>query len=795
MTKAKKRFSPLNSSAKLIGLLSAIFATAGFSPAQQNPPLLQITAPTDGSVVNPGQTISVTVSSPANVAFSQVAVLGQDPLGSTDIATSVPAQFTISIPANIICGKYMLTAYGTTSSGQDVESATILIDVERPDLPTSLSALLQRLTFRSPGEQSPIVILGTFSDGSILEVTRSSNSNYTSSNSGVVTVKANGIATAVGPGSASVTATYSQGTQSVQITIPATVLPSVLTALPSSLSFASQNVGTSSASQQLMLTNTSNGALNVSAVNTTGDFSETDNCVSASPLAAGVGCAINVVFNPTGIGPRAGTVRIRNDFYSSPTVISLTGTGTGVVIQPTSVLVVSSPSPAVFGQPVTLTATVSPSSGSTVPAGTVTFLDGSNTIGSATLSGAQAALTISSFPVASHSISAAYSGDSSFAGSTSAILSLIVNSAPTATAINSAPAVTYPSNAVLTLTVSSTAGTPTGNATLSVDGGSALSQPLNASGVATFTLSGLAAGNHTLAASYAAQGNFGSSSTTASVSVLKAPLTVTVANATKVYGAALPSFSVTYSGFVNGDTAASLGGMLIFSTTATQGSPVGSYTITPSGLTSSNYAITFLSSVLSVTTAPLTITANNAMKNFDAPNPTLTWIASGFVNGDNTSAFATSPTCITTATTTSPVGSYPITCSGAAATNYAFSYVPGTLTVVCHYVSLTLSPSTVPQGGLITVRWTLRSCANTAQTVAFKFTLSGPTQPNSCSSTKSDMITTPPFQLQPNTLQTLSFPFPIPKRICTGTYVITVTTMMNGQAVDTSSTSLTVTSH
>jgi hypothetical protein len=165
------------------------------------------------------------------------------------------------------------------------------------------------------------------------------------------------------------------------------------------------------------------------------------------------------------------------------------------------------------------------------------------------------------------------------------------------------------------------------------------------------------------------------------------------------------------------------------------------------------------------------------------------------VNGDSSSVLATSPTCTTTATNTSPVGSYPITCSGAAAANYTFTYVPGLLTVTCHYVSIGLSPSTVAQGGLITISWTLRSCANTTQTVAFSFALSGPAQPDSCSPTKSEMFSLPPFALKPNTLQSFSFPFRIPKGICPGTYSTSASTTINRQVVDTSSTSLTITAH
>ena len=364
---------------------------------------------------------------------------------------------------------------------------------------------------------------------------------------------------------------------------------------------------------------------------------------------------------------------------------------------------------------------------------------------------------------------------------------------PTTTAI-SAAGVTYGTPASVTVSVNSAGGTVTGSVSLSLDGGAASTLALS-SGTAVFTLGVLNASTHTLSASFAAQGNFLASSASGTISVAQAPLKIAANNATRVYGGANPTLTASYAGFLNGDTPSVLIGTLSCITAATSASPVGTYPITCSGQTAANYSITYLPGQLTVTRALLTITANNLTKNFDAPNPTLTWTASGFVNGDSMSVLTTLPTCTTTAITTSPVGSYPITCSGAAAANYTFTYVPGTLTVTCHYVSIGLSPSTVAEGSSITVSWTLRSCANTTQTVAFTFTLSGPAQPDGCSPTKTEMFSLPPFALKPNTLESLSFPFKIPMGICAGTYTTTATTTINGQVVDTSSSSLTITAH
>jgi len=83
-----------------------------------------------------------------------------------------------------------------------------------------------------------------------------------------------------------------------------------------------------------------------------------------------------------------------------------------------------------------------------------------------------------------------------------------------------------------------------------------------------------------------------------------------------------------------------------------------------------------------VNQAPLTITANSAAKILDAPNPVFTASYSGFVNGDTVAFLTGTLNCTSTATTTSPVGSYPITCSGQSSANYSIAYVSGTLKIL-----------------------------------------------------------------------------------------------------------------
>ncbi len=107
--------------------------------------------------------------------------------------------------------------------------------------------------------------------------------------------------------------------------------------------------------------------------------------------------------------------------------------------------------------------------------------------------------------------------------------------------------------------------------------------------------------------------------TAGTVTVGKAPLSVTASAAVKTYDALAYSGGngVTYGGFVNGETAAVLGGSLAYGGTSQGARNAGSYAITPSGLTSGNYAITFTGGALTVNKANLNIAARADTKGYD----------------------------------------------------------------------------------------------------------------------------------------------------------------------------------
>ena len=116
------------------------------------------------------------------------------------------------------------------------------------------------------------------------------------------------------------------------------------------------------------------------------------------------------------------------------------------------------------------------------------------------------------------------------------------------------------------------------------------------------TASGAAAtaGTHPITATGGTAANYAITDVNGTLTVNKAPLTITANVQTIFAGQSLPALSVSYSGFVNGDTSASLTTQPALSTTASPVSPAGTYTITVSGASSPNYTITSVAGVLTV---------------------------------------------------------------------------------------------------------------------------------------------------------------------------------------------------
>ncbi len=135
------------------------------------------------------------------------------------------------------------------------------------------------------------------------------------------------------------------------------------------------------------------------------------------------------------------------------------------------------------------------------------------------------------------------------------------------------------------------------------------------------------------------------------------PLTVTANDATKTYdGQAFTGGNgVTYSSVPNSN----LLGAITYGGTSQGATNVGDYAITPGGQYSTSqlgYVVSYVGGTLSVTAAPLTVTADAQSRLYGAANPTLTYATSGLFGGD-----ALTGLLATAATPTSNVGDYAIT--------------------------------------------------------------------------------------------------------------------------------------
>src|SRR5207249_10636359 len=128
---------------------------------------------------------------------------------------------------------------------------------------------------------------------------------------------------------------------------------------------------------------------------------------------------------------------------------------------------------------------------------------------------------------------------------------------------------------------------------------------------------------HAIVASYNGNAPLDTSSGSVNHTITKARLAVTADDFSRLYGQTNPDFTARYSGFVLGEDPSALGGTLGISTPATASSGVGSYAVTPGGLTSTNYTITFTNGSLSITPATLIVVASNASRSYGTANPVL----------------------------------------------------------------------------------------------------------------------------------------------------------------------------
>ena len=270
---------------------------------------------------------------------------------------------------------------------------------------------------------------------------------------------------------------------------------------PATVSFGDQILSTSSGLFGATLTNSGSAILNVTNVTLAGahpgDFAFNGGGLPIS-LAPGGSRNISLTFTPQTIGGRSATLLFTSNASGSPHTLPLTGNGVKTV---TSTNLTAPTQNVIFGQPVLLTASVSPATA----AGSINFVDGSTPLGSVALSGGSAQLSVASLAEGPHSITAVYSGSNLHAASSSAVVAVVIDPATAPTAVtlsSSANPATFGQGITITATVTSTSGIASGLVTFR-DAGSVIGTGvLNAAGAASLTVAGFTAGTHPITAVY-----------------------------------------------------------------------------------------------------------------------------------------------------------------------------------------------------------------------------------------------------------------------------------------------------
>lgn len=151
-------------------------------------------------------------------------------------------------------------------------------------------------------------------------------------------------------------------------------------------------------------------------------------------------------------------------------------------------------------------------------------------------------------------------------------------------------------------------------------------------------------------------------------------VTITAKSYTITYGDPIPTFEYTTKG-------PALKGTPTLTCDATSASPVGTYVIKVEQGSVTNEKVSLVDGTLTITKAPLTISAGNYTKKQGEENPTFTPTYKGFKNNETEAVLTKQPTISCSATKDSPAGTYDVTVSGAEAQNYEITYKNGTLTI------------------------------------------------------------------------------------------------------------------
>jgi hypothetical protein len=400
---------------------------------------------------------SVTASYSCTDGGSGVTLCG--PSGTPNIPPTANTG-TLSSPANSSVGTYTFTVYSQDAVGNLSAPASVIYSVGKATPAVALgsapnpSGLDQSVTFSAVVTSPAGTPTGsvTFSDGLVpLSTVPLAGSTATFSTA------------ALALGIHSITASYNGDSNFLGVTSP--VLSQVVTVAATTVTVV-PSVNPAKVGQKVMLTAAVAGQNGGTPTGTITFYK--GGSVLGTALLSGGQAGFSYTFNTAGTKSITAAYSGDANFMASSSAILYEGVGG----DPTVTTMVSTPNPVPVGQTVTFTANVSSTFGS--PTGTVTFIrNGVTDIGTVTLSGGQAILNYVFGTAGTKSITAVYSGDSTFAGNTSSVLTVIAMNGtglPSTTTLSSS---SNPSKAgktvTLTAAVKSTQGSPTGTVTFKMD--------------------------------------------------------------------------------------------------------------------------------------------------------------------------------------------------------------------------------------------------------------------------------------------------------------------------------------
>lgn len=330
---------------------SSLFVTSpGVSVA---PPSVTFPPTSAGGSSSQAVTFVSTGSSTLTISRVLVATTAPGPSGTFTIASETcTGAGPLATGASCTVTVTFTPAVSGTFTGQlqlasNVPGASVVVPLQGTGNAPSIAVSTASLVFGSQtvGTSSVPVSLSITNGGSanltISSIVSSAPAEFVVSGCAPVTIapvagcnaQVTFVPAAVGPRSATLTVGSNDPTNpAVTVSLTGTGLaqPPAVQLSPTSLTFGSQNVGTQSAPQTLVVTNTGGSTLNFTSILSSVEFPlasppAAGDC--AASLAAGASCNIRVFFTPQGTGARTNTLTIRDDASGSPRIVALAGTG------------------------------------------------------------------------------------------------------------------------------------------------------------------------------------------------------------------------------------------------------------------------------------------------------------------------------------------------------------------------------------------------------------------------------------------------------------------------------------